>query len=883
MSKGMPLNFGDPKFEDEEELELESLEDVETIAVPANDVEADDVDLPDVLPILPLRNTVVFPLTVLPLSAEQPRSLRLIDAAMQGSRMIGLVAMQDPEIETPGPDEVYTVGTVAVIHRMLRVPDGSVRLIVQGLERIEIMEWVAEEPYLQARVERRPEFVEESVEIEALSRNLLELFRRLVELVPYLSEELVMAAANAEDARHLAYLVATSIRMEIEDAQQILETSDVVEKLRTLTRIVNRELEVLELGRKIQTEAQSEMEQMQRDYFLREQMKAIQRELGESDEQQLIEEYRTRIEERGMSTEAEEQALRELSRLEKMPPQAAEYSVIKTYLDWLLDIPWVETTADNLDIQHARQVLDEDHYDLDEIKERIIEYLAVRKLAYERRAEHEPDETTGDGAAEQTPELELEGAMDEAPAEPDAESGGHEFDSEVRGAILCFVGPPGVGKTSLGQSIARALGREFTRMSLGGVSDESEIRGHRRTYIGAMPGRIIQALKRVSVKNPVFMLDEVDKIGRDFRGDPTSALLEVLDPAQNHAFRDHYLDVDFDLSKVLFIATANLQEPIPPPLLDRMEVIKLDGYTEVEKLHIARGFLIPRQLDAHFLHEDEISFTDDAILRVIREYTREAGVRNLEREIGRIMRKVAARIAAGEEVESAEIDADAVPKYLGKRKYFEEVAQRTEQPGVATGLAVTAVGGEILFVEATKMPGQKGLTLTGQLGDVMQEAAKIALSYVRSNADRLGIDPEFFERSDIHLHVPSGAVPKDGPSAGVTMVTAMVSLLTDRPVRSNVGMTGEITLRGQVLQIGGVKQKVLAAARAGLDTVILPQRNEKDLDELPEDVRENMHFVLVETIDEVLREALAEQEEAVPVSEDGRGEATPKREPAAVS
>ena len=858
-----------------------------------------DIQVPEILPILPLRNTVVYPLTVIPLSAEQPRSLRLIDAAMQSDRLIGLVAMKDPEIPTPGPDEVYTVGTMAVIHRMLRVPDGSVRLIVQGLERIEITEWVAEEPFLKARVVPRPEILEETVEVEALSRNLVELFRRLVEMVPYLSEELVLAATNAQDARHLAYLIATSVRMEIPEAQRILEVDSVAEKLRILTKVINRELEVLELGRKIQSEAQSEMERMQREYFLREQLKAIQRELGEDEEKQIIEEYRRRIEERGMSAEAKEQALRELSRLEKMPPQAAEYSVIKTYLDWLLDIPWKEYTPDNLDIEHARRVLDEDHYDLEEIKERIIEYLAVRKLAHERRrrerAEEEAarkviaeraseaeaaEEGKGEDQAEPTGEVPSEETRPEGETaeEPDVLSSADLEEPESQGAILCFVGPPGVGKTSLGQSIARALGRKFTRMSLGGVRDEAEIRGHRRTYIGAMPGRIIQALKRVGVKNPVFMLDEVDKIGRDFRGDPTSALLEVLDPAQNHAFRDHYLDVDFDLSKVLFIATANLTETIPPPLLDRMEVIRLDGYTEMEKLHIARGYLIPRQLETHYLRPEEIEITDDAIRRIIREYTREAGVRNLEREIARIMRKVAARIAEGQVTEKVVVTAESVPDFLGKPRFYEEVAERTAQPGVATGLFVTAFGGGILFIEATRMPGQKGLTLTGQLGEIMRESAKIALSYVRANAETLGIDPRFFDHSDIHIHVPEGAIPKDGPSAGITMVTAIVSLLTGRPVKSNVGMTGEMTLRGRVLPVGGIKQKVLAAHRAGLDTVILPKRNEPDLDELPEEVREAMCFVLVEHVDEVLREALVEtpvEEEPAPASvgEDGQAEA----------
>ena len=838
----------------------------------------EEIQVPEILPILPLRNTVVYPMTVIPLSAEQPRSLRLIDAAMQGDRLIGLVAMKNPEVPTPGPDEVHTVGTMALIHRMLRVPDGSVRLIVQGLERIEITEWVAEEPFLQARVVHRPETLEETVEVEALSRNLVDLFRRLVELVPYLSEELILAATNTQDARHLAYLIAASIRIDIAEGQRILEADSVAEKLRILTRIINRELEVLELGRKIQSEAQSEMERMQREFFLREQLKAIQRELGEDEEKQVIEEYRQRIEERGMSAEAKEQALRELSRLEKMPPQAAEYSVIKTYLDWLLDIPWVEVTPDNLDIDHAKRVLDEDHYDLEEIKERIIEYLAVRKLAHERRRRAEAEEEAARqlAARREGDEAEQEPQPDEKAAsqaeEPDVLSSADLDEPESQGAILCFVGPPGVGKTSLGQSIARALGRKFTRMSLGGVRDEAEIRGHRRTYIGAMPGRIIQALKRVGVKNPVFMLDEVDKIGRDFRGDPTSALLEVLDPAQNHAFRDHYLDVDFDLSKVLFIATANLTETIPPPLLDRMEVIRLDGYTEMEKVHIAKGYLIPRQLESHYLRPDEIEITDDAIRRIIREYTREAGVRNLEREIARIMRKVAARIAAGEVTEKVTVTPESVPDFLGKPRFYEEVAERTAQSGVATGLFVTASGGGILFIEATRMPGQKGLTLTGQLGDVMRESAKIALSYVRANAERLGIDPRFFDTSDIHIHVPEGAIPKDGPSAGVTMVTAIVSLLTGRPVRSNVGMTGEITLRGRVLPVGGIKQKVLAAHRAGLDTVILPKRNEPDLDELPDEVRDSMRFVLVDHVDDVLQEALVEGDALADADEADEGD-----------
>jgi ATP-dependent Lon protease len=815
------------------------------------------IDIPEVLPILPLRNTVVFPQTVLPLSADQPRSIQLIDAAVADNRLIGLVAMRDPSIETPGPDEVYEVGTVAIVHRLLRAPDGSLRLIIQGLKRFQIIEWTAEEPYLQARVEVHEEQVEESVEVEALSRNLLDLFRRLVELTPHLPDELMIAAANTDDPRQFAYLVATSLSIGIAEAQEILETDEVREKLLRLTRILNRELEVLELGKKIQTEAQGEMERMQREFYLREQMRAIQKELGDSDELAIVDDLRERIIERRMSEEAQAQALRELERMAKMPPQAAEYSVIKSYIDWLVELPWHETTEDNLDIKHAREVLDADHFDLEDVKDRIIEYLAVRKLARERFPESPvagaedimrsplPNEDSGGGPAED--------AGTPAPTEESID-----VPTPGTGAILCLVGPPGVGKTSLGRSIARALGRKFTRMSLGGLRDEAELRGHRRTYIGAMPGRVMQALKREGTSNPVFMLDEIDKLGRDFRGDPTSALLEILDPQQNDTFRDHYLDVDFDLSNVMFVATANQLEPIPPPLRDRMEIIRLDGYTDGEKLHIARGYLIPRQLRANALREDEISFTDDAILRVIHDYTSESGVRNLEREIGSIMRKVATQVATEGLDESVEITRRNVPEFLGKQRYYPEVRDRTEVPGVATALAATAVGGDILFIEATRMPGSKGLTITGQLGDVMRESAKIALSYVRSKTEVLGIEREFFEKHDIHLHVPAGATPKDGPSAGVTMVTAIVSLLTRRPVRSNVGMTGEVTLRGRVLPVGGIKQKVLAAHRAELDTIILPARNEQDLDELPAEVKERMKFVLVEEISEVLEAALAD-------------------------
>ncbi len=778
----------------------------------------------DELPILPLRNIVPMPLAVLPLAVGIPRSVQLIEEAARGSRFIGLVAMKDPSIEQPGPEEIYQTGVIALIHKVVRTDDGSLQVIAQGLERMRITEWTATEPYLKARVELAPETIEEGVEAEALRESLLDLTEEVAELLPNLPEGVGAFLRQIRDNRQLVYLVAANIQLEVEEAQQILEADSINEKMRLLVRFLAKEKEVLALRKQIAEEASEEMSKAQRDYYLRQQLEAIRRELGEMDETEAeIEEYRRRIAEANLPEEAEKEALRELKRMEKMPPQAAEYSVIKTYLDWLLDLPWNVVTEDNLDIEHARQVLDEDHYDLEKVKERILEYLAVRKLIKERGI---------------------------------AEAEGHEGElHEAMGAILCFVGPPGVGKTSLGKSIARALGRKFTRMSLGGMRDEAEIRGHRRTYIGAMPGRIIQAIKRVGARNPVFMLDEIDKVGMDWRGDPSSALLEVLDPQQNYAFRDHYLDVDFDLSDVIFITTANTMDTIPPPLRDRMEIIELEGYTEHEKLHIAQGYLIPRQRRVNGLRKDEIHFTEEAIRTIIRDYTREAGVRNLEREIGSVCRKVAVKIAAGE-VERMTITPQVVREFLGKPKYYFDAALRTEKPGVATGLAWTPVGGDVLFVEATKMKGKGNLIITGQLGEVMEESVRIAFSWVQANAEALGIDPDVFESHNFHIHVPAGAIPKDGPSAGVTMVTALVSLLTNRPVRADVGMTGEITLRGQVLPIGGVKQKILAAHRAGLKTVILPQRNEADLDDLPEDIRQELHFVLVEDIEEVLKTAL---------------------------
>jgi ATP-dependent Lon protease len=786
--------------------------------------------IPEELPILPLRGVVVYPLMVLPLTVGQLRSVRLVDEVVVGDRLVGLVASKDPELDEPTPDQVYQMGTVALIHRLIKSPDGTMRIIVQGVERIHVDEWITEEPYLKAKVSTKPDDLpkEGDVEAEALMRNVVDLFGRLVALVPHLPDELMMAAASTDDPRQLVYLISTSMRMDLQDAQEILELDQVTDKLRRLTNILNRELEVLELGKKIQSEAQSEMEKMQREYFLREQLKAIQRELGEGDEQQMeIEELRTKIAEAGMTEEAEKEASRELSRLEKLPPAAAEYGVIRTYLDWLTSLPWSVTTQDTLDISYARQVLDEDHYDLDKIKERILEYLSVRKLRLERAEEREQDELHAQDFIRR----------------------------EREGVILCFVGPPGVGKTSLGQSIARALDRKFTRMSLGGVRDEAEIRGHRRTYIGALPGRIIQTIRRVGSKNPIIMLDEVDKIGADWRGDPSSALLEVLDPEQNREFRDHYLDVAFDLSQVMFITTANILDTIPGPLRDRMEILQLSGYTEEEKLNIAKGYLVPRQIRENGLRVSEISFNDDALRAIIRDYTREAGVRNLERQIGGVCRKVATQIAEAE-TEPVVVGPDQIAEYLGKPIYFFEAAERCDMPGVATGLSVTAVGGDILFIEATKMPGQKGLTITGQLGDVMKESAQAALSYVRSQAGNLGFDKDFFNTNDIHVHVPAGAVPKDGPSAGVTIATALASMLTGRAVRADVGMTGEITLRGQVLPVGGIKEKTLAAHRAGLRTVVLPKRNEKDLEDLPQEIRDEMKFVLVDRVDEVLAAAL---------------------------
>jgi ATP-dependent Lon protease len=783
--------------------------------------------VPEVLSILPLRGIVVYPQTVVPLTIGQPRSIKLVDDAAVGERTIGLVTSKDPENATPGPKDLYSVGTAAIVHRLFRAPDGTIRIVVQGLSRFRIRQFVEEDPYLRARVEAANEMVEEGLEIQALGRNVRDQFGQIAELVPSIPRELVAALSGLEDPLQIAYSIANYQRMELQEAEDLLELDSATAKLKRLVALLTKELEVLQLGAKIQEEARSEIEKVQRQYFLREQMKAIQKELGETDEQTAeVEELRKKLESAGLPEEASRQATQELERLSKLQTASAEYGVIRTYLDWMVSLPWSRVTDDHLDVADARRVLDEDHYGLHDVKERILEYLAVRKLRGERREET---------AAE--------------PSDP--------LRREREGAILCFIGPPGVGKTSLGQSIARAMGRKFVRFSLGGVHDEAEIRGHRRTYVGALPGRVLQALRRVETRNPVFMLDEVDKLGADFRGDPASALLEVLDPEQNREFRDHYLEVAFDLSRVLFITTANLQETIPGPLLDRMEVIHISSYTEQEKLEIAKGYLIPRQLRENGLRHEEILFQDASIISIIRHYTREAGVRNLEREIGSVCRKVVTGIAEGK-FQKREITPEGIEGFLGRPHFFptSEVEERTSLPGVATALAWTPTGGDLLFIEATQMPGRRGFMLTGSLGQVMQESAHAALSFVRSKSKELGLAEDFFDHHDIHLHIPSGAQPKDGPSAGITIATALVSLLSGKPVRPEVGMTGEITLRGQVLPIGGVKEKVLAAHRAGLRTIILPKHNQGDLDDLPEEVRKDIRFCLVDTVDEVLREAL---------------------------
>jgi ATP-dependent Lon protease len=820
----------------------------------SNRGEDEQFTIPEVLPVLPLKDTVVYPFAVQPLGVGQERSIRLIDDVMRGDRLVVLVAQKSAEIEQAGPDDIFKIGTVARIARMIRMPDGTIQIIVQGLERVAISDFTQEKPYLIARVVPKPDMQEDDDETEAIKRNVVSYFQRLVTLVQNVPEGVAAATLNLEEPRQVVYVIATFVQMDLELRQKLLELDSVRAKLENLSNFLAHELEIFELGRKIQTSAQEEMGKVQREYLLREQLKAIQRELGEeSEEQATINELRRKIEEAKMPEEAFKEANRELSRLEKLSTASPEYSIIRTYLELLTSLPWSKSTGEKIDVPRARQVLDQDHYDLEKIKERILEYLAVRRLKEERMADQ----------AQRGREISrIEGGIETDNIQPTQPLVSQEAIRQInREPILCFVGPPGVGKTSLGQSIARALGRKFARMSLGGIRDEAEIRGHRRTYIGAMPGRIVQTIRRVETNDPVIMLDEVDKVGADWRGDPSSALLEVLDPEQNYNFRDNYLDLAFDLSRVMFIATANSLEPIPPALRDRMEILELSGYTEDQKLHIARNYLLPKQLEANGLKAGELTLDDDTLRRIARDYTREAGVRNLEREIGALCRKIATQVAEGKAT-PIHVTADQVTEYLGRQRFFQEAAERIDRPGIATGLTWTPVGGEIIFIEAAAMPGRENqLILTGQLGDVMKESAMAALSYVRSHAEALGLPANVFENQNVHIHVPAGAIPKDGPSAGVTMVTVLASLASGRKVRSDVAMTGEITLRGKVMPIGGIKEKVLAAYRSGLRTVILPKKNELDLmEDLPKELRDQMKFVFVTDIRQVLDEALEPSE-----------------------
>jgi ATP-dependent Lon protease len=779
----------------------------------------DNDDLPNELPILPLRDQVAFP-TIHTSLALKNDSAEILEAALKGDRMLGIVGISQQDESHPISERVYKVGTVVKIVYVTRAAEDTTIIVAEGLKRFRISQWIAETPFLRAKIKMSPEVSDVDLETEALHRSLRSLCKEVFTMSLTAPKEAVEGLSNVQDPLHLAYIAAAYADIEFDKRQQILETDSVKQKLQKMVKIMSHEKEVLSLGKKIQNEVRDEMNQKQRKYYLRQQLNAIKKELGESeDDASEAAEFRHRIEKSDMSDEARGEALRELDRFAEMTPQAAEYAMVRNYLDWLLDLPWGVLTEDQPDINAAWKVLNTDHYGLDPVKERIVEFLSVRNLLNVRRSKMDIEKT-------------------------DVASSG-------MGTILCFVGPPGVGKTSLGQSIARAMGREFTRMSLGGIRDEAEIRGHRRTYVGALPGRIIQAIKKAGTRNPVFMLDEVDKIGADWRGDPSSALLEVLDPAQNAAFRDHYLNVDFDLSDIMFIATANQLDTIPAPLRDRMEIIQVDGYTEFEKLQIAKNHLIPRQIANHGLDLNDMTFMDEAVRKIISNYTRESGVRQLERLVGAICRKCVVNLTTNgwsHIVVTPELIAD----YLKKEKFENEISENIDIPGVATGLAVTATGGDILFVEATQMHGTGKLKLTGQLGDVMKESAQIAYSYVRAQSKRLVLAPQDFDHEDIHLHVPAGAIPKDGPSAGVAMVMALASLLSHRTVRSDVGMTGEVTLRGRVLPVGGIKMKVLAAHRAGLKTVILPKRNQRDLEDVPAEIRNTMRFVMVDRIEEAL-------------------------------
>lgn len=770
-----------------------------------------EIEIPDTLPVLPVRDIVVFPYMILPLFVGREMSIKAIEYSLSSNRMVLLLTQKDLNIENPSPEDLFSVGTVALVMRMLKLPDGRVKILVQGLSKAKALNYSQTEPFFKASVEKIEDKKHEklSIEDEALVRNVKGQLEKAVSLGKSILPDIMGVVENIEDPGRVADLVASNIGLKTEQSQEMLEITDPIQRLKRIGEIMSREIELLTVQQKIQSEARGEIDKTQREYFLREQLKAIQKELGDIDERaEEIKEFRRKIEEAKMPEKVMNEAEKQLKRLEKMHPDSAEAATVRTYLDWLVELPWSKSTKDNLDIKAAEKVLNDDHYDLEKVKERILEYLSVRKLK-----------------------------------------------EKMKGPILCFIGPPGVGKTSLGKSIARALGREFVRMSLGGVRDEAEIRGHRRTYVGALPGRIIQGIKTAGTNNPLFMLDEIDKIGMDFRGDPSSALLEVLDPEQNNSFADHYLAVPFDLSRVMFITTGNMVDTIPSPLRDRMEIIYLAGYTTEEKLGIAKNYLIPKQLDEHGISSKVLRITDPGLFNLISQYTREAGVRNLEREIAHLCRKVAKKIAEGKEKVFV-VNAQNIHRYLGVPKFLPEEEIEKDEVGVSTGLAWTETGGDIIYVEATTMKGKGHLTLTGQLGDVMKESAQAALSYVRSRAKTLGIDDELFSRIDLHIHVPAGAIPKDGPSAGITMATAIASALTGRPVNKNVAMTGEVTLRGRVLPIGGLKEKTLAAKRMGIKKVIIPNRNKKDLEDIPKYIKKDMEFVFAETMDDVLKAAL---------------------------
>ncbi len=768
------------------------------------------IEIPKKLPLLPIRDIVIFPYMVLPLFVGREMSIKAIEVALESNRMIFLTSQKDINIENPSPSDLYSVGTVGVIMRMLKLPDGRIKILVQGVSRAKTVKFLQKEPFYQVEIKTFPDVpLTVDLETEALMRNVKEQIERLVSFGKVILPDIMVVIENVDDPGKLADLAIANMGLKVEQAQEILELTDPVLRIKRINEALGKELELLSMQQKIQADVRGEIDKTQREYFLREQLKAIQRELGETDDRsEDMRELREKIKDAKLPEKAGKEAEKQLRRLERMHPDAAEASMTRTYIEMLAELPWSKATKDNLDLKAAYKILEEDHYDLEKVKERIIEYLAVRKLK-----------------------------------------------DKMKGPILCFVGPPGVGKTSLGKSIARALGREFVRISLGGVRDEAEIRGHRRTYVGALPGRIIQGIKTAGNNNPVFMLDEIDKIGADFRGDPSAALLEVLDPEQNNSFSDHYIGLPFDLSRVMFITTANMTDPIPGPLKDRMEIIRLSGYTEQEKLGIAKSYLVPRQLTEHGITDKQISIGDKTLIQVIAQYTREAGVRNLEREIGHLCRKVARKVAEGED-QLYTITPQNLHTYLGVEKFMPEVEREKDEIGVVTGLAWTETGGDILYIEATSMRGKGQLTLTGHLGDVMKESAHAALTYVRSRAEKLGINPDVFAKTDVHIHVPAGAIPKDGPSAGVTMATALASVFTNTPVRRDIAMTGEVTLRGRVMPIGGLKEKTLAARRAGIKTVIVPKENEKDIGDFPKYLRKDMNFIFATTVDDVLAAAL---------------------------